>query len=198
MSLEDKLKALEKSPAFQKKVAEARKAAIKSGKPFGSGNGAGGVVSDETASRKIVDEILEKVDAVIVAKFPHMPNNLFRVYGPFSTEDGFYEYRIFFDPAAIHRRSLYHGGYPDGLENVIALYSHGSEPTKKPVWNNAGLEWDYRLKRQHGEYAEGRHYFIKAGWYVRPDDFLRSCIDILNAEYTDKNIKITLDKKYYP
>lgn len=192
MSLEDKLKALEKSPAFQKKVAEARKAAIKSGKPFGSGGGAGGIVADEAASRKVVDEILAKVDAVIVAKFPHMPNNLFRVYGPFPTEDGFYEYRIFFDPAAIHRRSLYHGGYPDGLENVIALYSHGSEPTKKPVWNNAGLEWDYRLKRQR------RHYFIKAGWYVRPDDFLRSCIDILNAEYTDKNIKITLDKKYYP
>lgn len=198
MSLEDKIKALEKSPAFQKKVAEARKAAIKSGKPFGSGSGAGGVVADEAASRKIVDEILAKVDAVIVAKFPNMPNNLFEVYGPFATKDGFYEYRIFFNPAAIHRRSLYHGGYPDGLENVIALYSHGSEPTKKPVWNNAGLEWDYRLKRQHGEYAEGQHYFIPAGYYKRPDDFLRSCIDILNAEYADKNIKITLDKKYYP
>ena len=198
MSLEDKLKALEQSPAFQKKIAEARKAAIKAGKSFGSGGGAGGIVADEAAPRKVVDEILAKVDAVIVAKFPHMPNNLFEVYGPFPTKDGFYEYRIFFDPAAIHRRSLYHGGYPDGLENVIALYSHGSEPTKKPVWNNAGLEWDYRLKRQHGEYAEGRHYFIKAGWYVRPDDFLRSCIDILNAEYAEKNIKITLDKKYYP
>ena len=67
MSLEDKLKALEKSPAFQKKIAEARKAAIKAGKSFGSGGGAGGIVADEAASRKVVDEILAKVDAVIVA-----------------------------------------------------------------------------------------------------------------------------------
>ena len=198
MSIEDKLKALEKSPAFQAKVIAARKAAIKSGKSFGQGNGAGGVVMDDASARKYVDDILEKVYVVLSAKFPSMPRNMFRVYGPFQTKDGFYEYRIFFDPAAIHRRSLYHGGYPDGLENVIALYSHGSEPTKKPVWNNAGLEWDYRLKRQHGEYAEGRHYFIKAGWYVRPDDFLRSCIDALNVAYADKNIKITLDPRYYP
>lgn len=198
MSIEDKLKALEKSPAFQAKVLAARKAALKSGKSFGQGNGAGGVVADDTAARQYVDAILDKVYAVLSTKFPSMPRNMFRVYGPFQTKDGFYEYRIFFEPAAIHRRSLYHGGYPDGLENVIALYSHGSEPTKKPVWNNAGLEWDYRLKRQHGEYAEGRHYFIKAGWYVRPDDFLRSCIDALNVEYADKNIKITLDPRYYP
>lgn len=197
MSIESKLAAWAKTQAFLDKVDVARKAAVKSGKKFGNG-GSGGVVGDDVEARKYVDAILNEVYITLSTKFPSMPQNMFRIYGPFETAGGFYEYRIFFDPNVIHRPSLYHEGYPEGLENVIALYSHGSEPTKKPVWNNAALEWDYRLKRQHGEYAAGDHYFIKAGWFVRPDDFLRSCIDAINVTYADKNIKVILDAKYYP
>lgn len=194
MSIESRLKELEKSPAFQAKIKAARMAALKQGKPFGRAIGA----ADDSGARQQVDAILAAVRATIQSNFPSMPADLFRVYGPFMTKDGFYEYRVFFDPAAVHRESLYHEGYPDGLENILALYSHGSTPSKNPVWNRAAFEWDYNRKRQFGEYRQGRHIFIQKGWYVAPNSFLRDCIASLNAQYAKDNVKITLDQKYYP
>ena len=183
MSIEDQLKVLEKDPAFRKRVNAARNAAIQSGKSFGQWNGAGGVVGSPAETKKYLDEILRRIDSAVRTRFPNMASNIFNVSGPTTTKDGFYEYLVIFDPSAVHRDSLYRAGYPEGLENVVALYSHGSNPTKNPVWENL---------------AGTTRRFIPAGWQARPDAFLRSCIDTLNSEFTDKNIRVILDAKYYP
>lgn len=199
MSIESKLQGYFQTSVFQSRCQSHYKAAIASGKSFGSRKGgASGIGANDAEARKYVDEILEFIRQTIVAKFPNMPADLFRVYGPFQTNSGFYEYRIFFEPAAVHRESLYHEGYPDGLENIIALYSHGSSPAKNPVWNRAAFEWDYNRKRQYGEYRMGRHIFIQNGWWIDPEPFLTSAIAVLNNMYASKNIKVKLDPKYYP
>lgn len=194
MSIESCLKALEKSSAFQAKVKAAHKAALKSGKTFGRSVRA----ADHAEIQQQVDSILQAVRVTVQENFPSIPADMFRVYGPFPANDGCYEYRIFFEPSTVHRESLYHEGYPDGLENVLVLYSHGSKPAKNPVWNTAAREWDYNRKRQFGEYRQGRHIFIREGWHVEPNSFLRDRIDALNAQYAKDNVKIRLDSRYYP
>lgn len=195
MSIADQLKKLEKDPKFQKRVSAARVAARKSGKPFGK-SAVG--VSDEAEARLHIDTILNKIHAAILTVLPHMPREMFEVYKLPVTANGEYHFVIYFKAEAVHRESLYREGYPDGLENIVALYSHGSEPTKKAVWNRGASEWDYGTKRQHVEYRQGRHYFIAAGWYKEPDPFLIDAVAAINAQMNKNGIRVKLDAKYYP
>lgn len=193
MSIEDKLKQLEKSPAFQKKVLDARKIAFQSGKPFGQGgvSGAGGVAFSQQSAKAEVYDILMEIRSTINARFPGMSQVLFDISGPFMTQDGFYEYRIQFNANAVHRDSLYEDGYPDGLENVVALYSHGSKASQGYV---CGV-W---MRSARGAYTINPHVYIPKGYQTQPESFLRDKIDALNEELASKNISIKLDKKYYP
>lgn len=195
MSIAEQLKKLEKDPNFQKRVAAARTAARKAGKPFG--RSAVGV-SDEAGARMRVNQILEQIYSAITTVLPHMPRDMFEIFNTGVTASGEYRFVIFFKPETIHRESLYHAGYPDGLENIVALYSHGSEPTKKSVWNRGALEWDYGRKRQYAEYRHGRHIFIAAGWHKEPDPFLINVVSAINAQMNKDGVRVILDAKYYP
>lgn len=226
MSIESELLRLSKSPAFQQKVRAEYAAAKKAGRAFGTqattpGIGSFTLGSDSEESRKTVDMVLKRIRSVIETKFPYIDAKLFRVYGPFTAQDGRDEYRIFFEPEAVHRESLYHEGYPDGLENIILFYSKGmKEPAKNPVWNRAALEWNYNRQtrtlnrkarkgdgvvtyqrkdpQQVAEYRAGAHYFIPAGWQRMPDPFLIQGIAAINAELAKDGITVVLHPAYYP
>lgn len=226
MSINSELLKLSQRPAFQKRVRAEYAAAKKAGRPFGTQSSSAGIGSfslgsDTDASRAMVDEILKRIRTAIETKFPYIDAKLFRVYGPFEAKDGRDEYRIFFEPDAVHRESLYHEGYPDGLENIILFYSKGmKEPAKNPVWNRAALEWNYnrqtrtlaRKMRKQGymttyqrkdpqqvaEYRAGSHYFIPAGWKREPDPFLINGIAAINAEMAKDGVTVILDPAYYP
>lgn len=177
MSIADQLKKLEKDPAFQKKVAAARVAARKAGKPFGQSSVG---VSDEAEARMRVDQILAQIHSAITTVLPHMPRDMFQIINAGVTASGEYRFVIFFKPEMVHRESLYRAGYPDGLGNIVALYSHGSEPIKNPVWNNE------------------RHIFIPSGWHKEPDPFLTNAVSAINAQMNKDGVRVILDAKYYP
>lgn len=223
MSIKSELLRLSQTPAFQKRVQAEAIAAKKAGRQFGTRSTAQGIGSfdlgiDTEAGRIKVDEILLRIKATIKTKLPHIDENLFRIYGPFNASDGKEEYRIFFEPEAVHRESLYHEGYPDGLENVVLFFSKGmKEPAKNPVWNRGALEWDYnsrtlyrKARGKHGmtaytqgphryaEYRAGAHYFIPAGWQRMPDPFLIDCVEKINEGVEKDGVKVTLAPAYYP
>lgn len=191
MSLDDKLIAYDNSPAFKKKVAEARKAAHKSGKAFGH-TGSGGVARDIEYAKREVEAILSELEAVVDARFPGMKNPLFNsIPSPILMQDGRYQFSITFCQATVRRDSLYEEKYEDGVD-LIALYSHGSSPSKDFV---AGV-WIPSVKSKYG--VDARHLYIPKGYFKSPDDFLRQKVDELNRRLSQKNISIILDTKYYP
>lgn len=223
MSIKTELLRLSQSPEFQKQVRSAYAAAQRSGVAFGTksstpGIGSFSLGSDPKANRERVETILQRIREGIQTRLPYIDVNLFRVYGPFQSKDGREEYRIFFEPEAVHRESLYHEGYPDGLENIVLFYSKGMKaPAKNPVWNRGALEWNYnsrtlyrKARGQHGmtaytqgphqyaEYRAGRHYFIPGGWQRMPDPFLIDCIAMLNEEMAKDDITVVLAPAYYP
>lgn len=226
MSIESELLRLSKDPAFQKRVRAEYAAAKRAGRQFGSTSSTPGIGSfalgrDEGSERAQVENILKRIREAIKTKLPYIDSKLFRVYGPFESKDGRDEYRVFFEPEAVHRESLYHEGYPDGLENIVLLYSKGmKEPAKNPVWNRAALEWNYNRKpvtlarkmrgqgymttyqrkppQQVAEYRAGAHYFIPAGWQRMPDPFLINAVAAINAEMAKDGVTVVLDPAYYP
>lgn len=200
MSIESKLSAWGKSKHFQAKVTTWRSY----GGSGGEGSASYGVKTKRIATKK-ASEIERHLVDWICLRLPNIPRDMFEVIGPIVDKSGNCSFELFFKSSAVGRPSLYRAGYPDGLENVIALISHGSAPSKKSVWNNvAGYEWNYREKlfrgehRQIGYYREGQRYFVPKGHSVKPDDFLRSYVDQLNAAYKSDNITIRLHSKYYP
>lgn len=200
MSLEDKLKTLEKSPLFQKKVQAAREVALKSGKSFGSG----GAAIDASSARAEVHDILFDLQETILARFPGMYTPMFEINGPVITKDGFYQFDIAFVDRAVRRDSLYEecrsyeyyeNGGTDGLENVVKLYSHGSKASKHWV---AGYWMKSTAGGMRSSAVTAPYVYLPAGYKKNPDPFLRNKIDELNARLASKNIKITLSSEYYP
>lgn len=202
MSIESKLKAWGKSKSFQDAVG--RYIASGGRGSGGEGSESFGVKSNQEAERKLLS-IKNNIEDLIVLEVPGMKPDMFNIFGPYKDVRGNLRYVLKFKPASVHRSSLYPEGYPDGLENIVALYSHGSKPSRHSVWNRAaGWEWNYRTNLKRGErrmighYREGKHYYIKAGTFVEANPFLRNYIDALNKAYAQDNIRIELHDKYYP
>lgn len=223
MSISSELLRLSKDPVFQQKVRAEYASAKKAGRTFGSRVSSPGIGSfflgpDEEVGRAQVEKILERIREAIKTKLPYIDSKLFRVYGPFESKDGRDEYRIFFEPEAVHRESLYREGYPNGLENIVLFYSKGmKEPAKNPVWNRGALEWNYNSRtlyrkargksgttaytqgpHQYAEYRAGAHYFIPPGWQRMPDPFLINAVAAINAEMAKDGVTVVLAPAYYP
>ena len=198
MSIESELLRLSKSPAFQQRVRAEYEAAKKAGRAFGTQATAPGIGSftlgpDSEESRKTVDMVLKRIRSVIETRFPYIDAKLFRVYGPFTAQDGRDEYRVFFEPAAVHRESLYNEGYPDGLENIILLYSKGGKPNKHAVYEH-GI-----VRGRSNKYVSfNRGLYLSKGYTVHPDPFLRNGIAAINAEMAKDGITVVLHPAYYP
>ena len=206
MDLYERLKALTGGKAFQNRirghVAEQRRK---------MGGGGAGTSIDKKAADKVADEIAARIDKAVyenirsVRWYANTYGGLCHVHYEGKDEDGSLLYSIVFNHWVLSRESLWPEGYPKGLGNIIALVTHGSRPSRGPVWNSAvGWEHNFRAKLRRGEhrqlahYRQGEHFYIPAGFTVKPNPFLRDEIERINAEYAQQNVRVTLDEKYYP
>lgn len=170
-NLAAQLKKLEKSPKFQKAVAEAQKAAIKKGTSFGQG---AGVISPAIAKKK-AERLRELLFQEVVQVIPSVSIYDIEVGEPELDELGRYVINVGFNRDTAHRESLYGEQY-DGIENIYLHMTHG--------WSAAGTaygEW-------HGDRVGSRSRF-------EGDDFIQRAVDRFNAEQ-DGMTEVEIDPMY--
>lgn len=177
--------------------------------------GTGGTTADRAMAEAVIEDIKNEIAEAVFAKSStvydnagHSPEGLFDVVFSGIDKNGDYAFELNFKPYVVHRRSLWPEGYPEGLSNIIALYSHGSKPSKGPIWNTGTkIPWGYSgvprpikkgIHKTKVVYEEGSKIFIPRGSFVPPDPFLVECIANINARYASNNIKLTLNRKYMP
>ena len=190
---------MSKDPAFQKKVTSAYQTAKKQGLQFGSAptgagigyfNAGAGTDDAEATYRQIVDRIKN----VVQDRFPNIAYSMFDVNGPIDDGQGHLRWELTFRPSYVQRDSLYQEGYPDGLENVVLLYSHGGKPNKHKVYSSTTVPRGRSTKQVW--YVPTLS--LPKGYQVRPDPFLRNCVAAINAEMAKDGVTVTLDPAYYP
>lgn len=190
---------LSKDPSFQKKVAAAYNAAQQSGQSFGRAATSGGIgffgvdngVEDADATMR---DVVNRIAVAVQQRFPNIAYSMFDIVGPINDGHGYMQYELRFRPSYVQRDSLYQHGYPDGLENVVMLYSHGGKPNRNKVYN------EHRVLRgrssEHVRY--NRVLRLPKGYQVKPDPFLRDCVAQINAELNKDGVKVVLAPAYYP
>ena len=178
MSIEAELKKWAASPAGKKKIAEARKQAIKSGKPFG------GYIP---LSRTDVEAIADRLRNTI---YEYMPDSLsdgenaVEFYTPdiMQRDDGSWEVEIDFNENTLSRPSLEPNRYPDGAYNIVSLFIHGWDTHGKAVFG----EW-------HGDKTWSRSKRAA-------DPFVTRAVSAFNAwarqEYPNEVIIATASGEY--
>jgi len=95
---------------------------------------------------------------------------------PLINDNGDYEITLEWNPKVIHRESLYSDdeGYPEGVQNIVALLSTGVKPIRHDVFGD----------HMWGKYwHESSRYFIPRGWSRPADPFLKDAIEKFNAEH---------------
>lgn len=199
MSINSELLRLSKTPAFQKRVQTEYAAAKKAGKPFGV-QGTGSSIGsfslgsiDPATAQQYIDKIILRVEAVVTQHFPGTTSGMFNIVGPIPQPDGKSVYQLSFKPHAVHRESLYSQGYPEGLTNVVMLYSHGGKPNRHAVYEGGIVRG---RSNKHVSFNHGR--YLPKGYTIHPDPFLRDCIAAINAEMAKDGVTVTLNPVYYP
>lgn len=122
MSLEAELKKWMADPKNQKRIAEAKAQKLKAGQKFGQGSGA---VSIEQA-RKMGEEMRDIL-------YVNLPSGLkasistsdIIVSAPKVQADGSMLVELSFRQEALERKSLDPEKYPEGVDNIIRLFSRG-------------------------------------------------------------------------
>lgn len=123
MSIETVLTAYLNSTAGKRKVEEARKEALKAGKPFGQPGGT--VISSASVAKatQAMKDIL--VSALLENNLGAIGYDDIVVSAPRFIDNGEVEIDINFVASALRRESLDPVRFPDGVDNIIRLISHG-------------------------------------------------------------------------
>lgn len=164
MSIESKLAAFLKSPAGEKKIAEAKKSAVKEGRPFGQPSG---TVISKAAAAKAGHEMREILHQHLVAAgLGSISLQDIYVSEPKPYKDG-YEVAVWFEPDAVKRASLDPYRFPEGVDNIVRLFSHG---------------WDTRDGRVsgiwHGEYTYNKTI-------SEPKPFMQEAVNAFNQSHVE-------------
>ena len=138
----------------------------------------------EEAIQAIIDSLPESLKSGSTR--PITTDDLVPGY-PRLNSNGDYEVLIRWYSKAIQRDSLYNTEYPDGVKNIVALFSTGTRPSRNFVagyWKRAGsMMYSY--------------YRIPAGWSRAADPFLRDAIDKFNASHKEYGVILMAPDKYY-
>lgn len=156
----DKLNAFLKSPAGQKKVAVARKAAHKAGQAFGQGGGAS-TKEAEQAAQKLKDALSVKLKEAHLEK---IAESGIIVGEPAEDKVGNLVIDINFDPEMLHRDSLYPKGHPKGISDIIVHLTHG--------WDAQGEVFGYW--KRAGD-------VIRSAKHMDKNEFLKRAVSEFNA-----------------
>lgn len=122
MSIESELKKWANSPAGKKRIAEEKAKKLKAGQKFGQGSNG---VSIEQA-KKMGEEMRD----ILYANLPvglkaSVRTSDIIVSAPKVQADGSMLVELNFRPEALERESLDPEKYPEGVDNIIRLFSHG-------------------------------------------------------------------------
>lgn len=161
MSIEQELKKFEKTERFQQLVREAKEKAAREGKPFGCPSGL--VISKEMAAKMAKDFVKKLLINMNNAGLRFYEDDLI-ISTPIPVVGGGYKVDISFDPGSLHRDSLYSAKYPNGVDNIVSLFTHG---------------WDTDGRRVFGTWHNS-HY--QSRMTFKGDDFMQRAIDDFNFE----------------
>lgn len=184
MDFEAELAKFLEQPTMQKAIQKTVIAAMKAG-----GNGVAGSLAE---AKKYV----EQAKAAIIASLPQSLQD--SNYHTFTTADlivdyvgisdnGKFQFELSWNPAAVHRPSLYQKGYPDGIEDIVGLFHSGYSAN-----NYVYGPWASRV--MHGE---NRVYRSRV--FRDPDSFLTDAISKFNAEHQADDVTLSLSPtaQYY-
>ena len=142
----------------------------------------GGSAADSEAAKRYAEEAKQ---AIIDALPESLKNGMrpitindFEPLVPRLNADGDYEIELRWKPEAIHRESLYEEGYPEGLENIVALFSTGNKPLRHSVLGLKKEKWSLMYHQ----------YYIPAGYQRAADPFISKAVAAFNAKYAKNNV----------
>lgn len=168
MSFEDDLKKYLNQPTIKQQMKAHYKA---------TGGGAADIAQVEFYAQQAIRAIVDSLPMSLKSGPRAIDYNDMTYTKPTMSDDGDYVVELKWNPTAIHRESLYDsddGGYPDGVENIVALFSKGVNPIRHDVFG------DYMWGRY---WHESIRYFIPQGWSREADPFLKNAIDAYNAAH---------------
>lgn len=95
---------------------------------------------------------------------------------PETTENGDFVVRLSWNPESIHRESLYREGYPNGVEDIVAVFTSSKE----------------RRNHVYG-YWHGSTEKIRSRKAARRDTFIQDAINAFNASHRGDRVKIIIE-----
>lgn len=153
----------------------------------------------ESWAKKARDEIIASLPDELRNSPTHPigADDLF-VYPGEVTDDGSFQFLLGWNPYAVHRDSLYDEEYPDGIEDIVGLFTTGYQ-AKNQVYG----WWDHHYYAYADSYS-GRSAGFDTMWtrsrQVRSGDpFLQTAIDKFNAEHKKDGVHLEIlpSAKYY-
>ena len=153
----------------------------------------------EVWAKKARDEIIASLPDELRNSPTHPigADDLF-VYPGEVTDDGNFEFLLGWLPGSVHRDSLFDEEYPDGIEDIVGLFTTGYQ-AKNQVYG----WWDHHYYAYASSYS-GRSAGFDTMWtrsrQVRSGDpFLQTAIDKFNAEHKKDGVHLEIlpSAKYY-
>lgn len=95
---------------------------------------------------------------------------------PEATENGDFVVRLSWNPAAIYRESLYEEGYPNGVEDIVAVFTSSKE----------------RKNYVYGYWHDSPHS-VRSRKTARRDTFIQDAISSFNASHRGDRVKIVME-----
>ena len=180
MTFDEQVKAFLNTPAMKAKV----KAHYKK---------MGGSAEGEAAAAAYAQEAILAIITSLPASLKRGPRAIkvsdLVASTPILNNNGDYEVELKWNAKAIHRDSLYDAdeGYPDGVENIVALFSTGTKPTRHDVFGDHmwGTFWH-----------ESSRYFIPQGYSKQSDPFISNAVAAFNAAHEKDGVVLIAPSKY--
>lgn len=183
MSFEDELQKYLERPKIKKKM----KAHYKS-----TGGGVSDITQVEFYAQHAIRIIVDSLPISLKAGPQAITYNDMTYSTPVMNNDGDYIVELKWNPKAIHRESLYRPGYPDGIENIVALHSTGYM-AEKPVFGYwRGHHTNYNVTGTYGPYGG----WAKSLQAREPDPFISFAVSMFNNTYRKNGVILTAPPIY--
>ena len=182
----DKLRAWAETDAGKQKTKDALQSISSNGKKLSNGQK---IPTQEEMSRMARDltRMIQKRIPEELAKSRVSPPSL-SYSSPTQNADGSFSIALTFDPASVHRDSLYEDGYPDGVDNIVALFNCG--------WHAKDYAYGY-WGVDMGRNVGTMYYNVRSRKDREPLYFMQDAVNEFNSKYSKKyNVFVTLSNKY--
>lgn len=178
MSFESDLAKFLGRPSVQKKITAVAVKNIRAGGVGVAGSKAEAEKWVEKAKTAIIQSL---PDALRHSAYHEITEQDLLVHYLGISDEGKFQFAMSWNPWAVHRESLYSGGYPEGVEDIVGLFHSGYSA------NNYVYGY-WKSRQMHGINAKYR-----SRGFRDPDPFLINAIAKFNAENRVNGVELTLD-----